>query len=117
MQCCCTTTQLQVPAITTLSPVRCCCCSLCYLQVFNFLYSVPQLFGMVFCPRHRLPVFDPATGLLRPKDAPDWNLVNLTLQMFGQCNENTLCVRILAMQGACCALGFGVRWALAGIYK
>eukprot|EP00882_Tetradesmus_deserticola_P010928 GHRQ01011555.1.p1 GENE.GHRQ01011555.1~~GHRQ01011555.1.p1 ORF type:complete len:412 (+),score=222.48 GHRQ01011555.1:543-1778(+) len=86
-------------------------------QVFNFLYSVPQLFGLVFCPRHRLPVFDPATGLLRPKDAPDWNLVNLTLQLFGPCSENTLCVRILAMQGACCALGFGVRWALAGIYK
>eukprot|EP00882_Tetradesmus_deserticola_P033669 GHRQ01038479.1.p1 GENE.GHRQ01038479.1~~GHRQ01038479.1.p1 ORF type:complete len:412 (+),score=222.16 GHRQ01038479.1:543-1778(+) len=86
-------------------------------QVFNFLYSVPQLFGLVFCPRHRLPVFDPATGLLRPKDAPDWNLVNLTLQLFGPCSENTLCVRILAMQGACCALGFGVRWALAGVYK
>ncbi|KAF6258891.1 glycosyl transferase family 4-domain-containing protein [Scenedesmus sp. NREL 46B-D3] len=86
-------------------------------QVFNFLYSVPQLFGLVFCPRHRLPVFDPATGLLRPKDAPDWNLVNLTLQLFGPCSENTLCVRILVMQGACCALGFGVRWVLAGIYK
>uniref|UniRef100_A0A383WEI1 UDP-N-acetylglucosamine--dolichyl-phosphate N-acetylglucosaminephosphotransferase n=1 Tax=Tetradesmus obliquus TaxID=3088 RepID=A0A383WEI1_TETOB len=86
-------------------------------QVFNFLYSVPQLFGLVFCPRHRLPVFDPATGLLRPKDAPDWNLVNLTLQLFGPCSENALCVRILAMQGACCALGFGLRWALAGIYK
>ncbi|WIA39837.1 hypothetical protein OEZ86_013287 [Tetradesmus obliquus] len=86
-------------------------------QVFNFLYSVPQLFGLVFCPRHRLPVFDPATGLLRPKDAPDWNLVNLTLQLFGPCSENALCVRILVMQGACCALGFGLRWALAGIYK
>lgn len=86
-------------------------------QVFNFVYSIPQLFGLVFCPRHRLPVFDPKTGLLRPKDAPDWNLVNLTLQVFGPCGENALCVRILAMQVACCALGFGVRWALAGVYK
>jgi len=27
-------------------------------QVFNFLYSVPQLFHFVPCPRHRLPKFD-----------------------------------------------------------
>ena len=86
-------------------------------QVFNFVYSLPQLFGLVFCPRHRLPVFDPKTGLLRPKDAPDWNLVNLTLQLFGQCGEAALCARILALQAACCAAGFGVRWALTGIYK
>lgn len=86
-------------------------------QVLNFVYSVPQLFGFVFCPRHRLPVFDPKTGLLRPKDQPDWNLVNLTLQMFGNCNENTLCVRLLLLQAACCGLGFGVRWLLAGAWK
>jgi UDP-N-acetylglucosamine--dolichyl-phosphate N-acetylglucosaminephosphotransferase len=86
-------------------------------QVFNFVYSVPQLFGLVPCPRHRLPVFDPKTGLLRPKDAPDWNLVNLMLQVFGRCGENALAARILALQVACCGLGFGVRWALKGIYK
>lgn len=28
-------------------------------QVFNFLYSVPQLFHLVPCPRHRLPRFCP----------------------------------------------------------
>lgn len=86
-------------------------------QVFNFVYSTPQLFGLVPCPRHRLPVFDPATGLLRPKDKPDWNLVNLTLQMFGSCTELVLCVRILVMQAACCALAFGIRYAVEGIYK
>lgn len=86
-------------------------------QVFNFLYSTPQLFGLVPCPRHRLPVFDPKTGLLRPKDKADWNLVQLTLQLFGNCSENALCTRILAIQAACCAFGFGVRWALQGIYK
>lgn len=86
-------------------------------QVFNFVYSLPQLFGFVPCPRHRLPVFDAKTGLLRPKDAPDWNLVNLTLQLFGRCGENALCARILGLQVGCCALGFGVRWALQGIYK
>ncbi|ETN78153.1 glycosyltransferase, group 4 family [Necator americanus] len=30
-------------------------------QVFNFLYSIPQLFKLVPCPRHRLPRFDSET--------------------------------------------------------
>uniref|UniRef100_A0A7E4ZU20 UDP-N-acetylglucosamine--dolichyl-phosphate N-acetylglucosaminephosphotransferase n=1 Tax=Panagrellus redivivus TaxID=6233 RepID=A0A7E4ZU20_PANRE len=30
----------------------------CVPQVFNFLYSIPQLFHFVPCPRHRLPRFD-----------------------------------------------------------
>ncbi|GAA5908596.1 UDP-N-acetylglucosamine--dolichyl-phosphate N-acetylglucosaminephosphotransferase [Sporobolomyces salmoneus] len=35
-------------------------------QIFNFLYSCPQLFGFVPCPRHRLPRFDEKSGLLEP---------------------------------------------------
>ncbi|KAG5360073.1 UDP-N-acetylglucosamine--dolichyl-phosphate N-acetylglucosaminephosphotransferase [Yarrowia sp. B02] len=38
-------------------------------QIFNFLYSVPQLFKIVDCPRHRLPKFNPETGLLEPSRA------------------------------------------------
>lgn len=33
-------------------------------QIFNFLYSSPQLFGLVPCPRHRLPRFNARTNLL-----------------------------------------------------
>ncbi|MQM15640.1 hypothetical protein Taro_048588 [Colocasia esculenta] len=33
-------------------------------QVLNFLYSCPQLFKIIPCPRHRLPRFDPKSGLL-----------------------------------------------------
>ncbi|XP_065563982.1 UDP-N-acetylglucosamine--dolichyl-phosphate N-acetylglucosaminephosphotransferase-like isoform X1 [Artemia franciscana] len=33
-------------------------------QVFNFLLSVPQLFRLVPCPRHRLPTLNKETGLL-----------------------------------------------------
>lgn len=33
-------------------------------QIVNFLYSMPQLFGLVPCPRHRLPRINPDTGLL-----------------------------------------------------
>ncbi|XP_019402699.1 PREDICTED: UDP-N-acetylglucosamine--dolichyl-phosphate N-acetylglucosaminephosphotransferase [Crocodylus porosus] len=33
-------------------------------QVLNFLYSLPQLFHVIPCPRHRLPRLNPATGKL-----------------------------------------------------
>jgi UDP-N-acetylglucosamine--dolichyl-phosphate N-acetylglucosaminephosphotransferase len=33
-------------------------------QAFNFVYSAPQLFHIVPCPRHRLPHFNARTGLL-----------------------------------------------------
>ncbi|KAL4979949.1 glycosyl transferase family 4-domain-containing protein [Aspergillus desertorum] len=33
-------------------------------QIFNFVYSVPQLFHIIPCPRHRLPKFNVKTGLV-----------------------------------------------------
>lgn len=33
-------------------------------QIFNFVLSCPQLFGLIPCPRHRLPRLNPATGKL-----------------------------------------------------
>lgn len=33
-------------------------------QIINFLYSTPQLFHFVPCPRHRLPKYNPSTNLL-----------------------------------------------------
>lgn len=33
-------------------------------QVINFIYSVPQLFHFIPCPRHRMPKYDPDTDLL-----------------------------------------------------
>lgn len=41
--------------------------SLLLVQIFNFVYSLPQLFKIVPCPRHRLPVFDPKVRLLVPE--------------------------------------------------
>jgi UDP-N-acetylglucosamine--dolichyl-phosphate N-acetylglucosaminephosphotransferase len=38
-------------------------------QVFNFVYSAPQIFHLVPCPRHRLPRFNARTGLLEPSQA------------------------------------------------
>jgi UDP-N-acetylglucosamine--dolichyl-phosphate N-acetylglucosaminephosphotransferase len=38
-------------------------------QIFNFVYSCPQIFGLVPCPRHRLPHFNLRTGLMEPSVA------------------------------------------------
>ncbi|CZT08254.1 probable UDP-N-acetyl-glucosamine-1-P transferase Alg7 [Rhynchosporium agropyri] len=33
-------------------------------QIFNFIYSAPQLFRIIPCPRHRLPRFNARTGFM-----------------------------------------------------
>lgn len=35
-------------------------------QIFNFVYSAPQIFGLIPCPRHRLPHFSARSGLMEP---------------------------------------------------
>eukprot|EP00850_Spirogloea_muscicola_P022795 SM000312S11988 [mRNA] locus=s312:5753:8800:+ [translate_table: standard] len=84
-------------------------------QILNFLYSCPQLFKFVPCPRHRLPKFDPCDGLLTGSN--DLNLVNLFLRVLGRCSEQWLCIRLLLFQAVSCGLCFGVRHVLTGIYK
>ena len=41
-------------------------------QILNFLYSAPQLFNILPCPRHRLPHFNARTGLLEASWV-DWS--------------------------------------------
>ncbi|KAF9588574.1 hypothetical protein IFM89_013426 [Coptis chinensis] len=84
-------------------------------QVLNFLASCPQLFGFIHCPRHRLPRYDPQTGLLTGTD--DGTLVNIFLRLFGRCSEKSLCIRLLAFQALCCAFCFILRYILTGWYK
>ncbi|KAL5137933.1 UDP-N-acetylglucosamine--dolichyl-phosphate N-acetylglucosaminephosphotransferase [Glycine soja] len=62
-------------------------------QVLNFLLSLPQLSGYIPCPRHRLPRFDPQTGLLTGTN--DGTLVNFFLRNLGQKSEKTLCYSVL----------------------
>eukprot|EP00457_Paulinella_chromatophora_P009199 gb/GEZN01009256.1/.p1 GENE.gb/GEZN01009256.1/~~gb/GEZN01009256.1/.p1 ORF type:complete len:436 (+),score=41.34 gb/GEZN01009256.1/:31-1338(+) len=38
-------------------------------QVLNFVYSLPQLFRLIPCPRHRMPKYNPDTGLLETSKA------------------------------------------------
>lgn len=101
-------------------------------QVLNFLWSVPQLFKFVPCPRHRLPAFNPKTNLMHPStfpckaseykwlkrkpedtEAPNMTVVNLFLQILGPMSERDLCVRLLGFQVVCCSFGFACRYFIA----
>ncbi|KAL8142972.1 hypothetical protein V2J09_016004 [Rumex salicifolius] len=84
-------------------------------QVLNFLLSLPQLAGIIPCPRHRLPRFDPQTGLLT--GTKDGTLVNVFLRLFGRRSEQSLCVLLLVFQALGCAFCFLLRWLLTGWYK
>ncbi|KAI1081562.1 glycosyl transferase family 4-domain-containing protein [Whalleya microplaca] len=59
-------------------------------QVFNFVYSTPQLFGLIPCPRHRLPHFNARTGLLEPsvtkweKDKQPRPIIERALRLLAQ---------------------------------
>ncbi|RAL51854.1 hypothetical protein DM860_010572 [Cuscuta australis] len=65
-------------------------------QVLNFLMSLPQLAGIIPCPRHRLPKFDPQTGLLTGTN--DGTLVNFCLRQLGRMSEQSLCIVLLLFQ-------------------
>lgn len=94
-------------------------------QVFNFLYSTPQLFKLVPCPRHRLPWPDEQTGLLHPsqyetKDSDgqevkrdNMTLICLVLRVLGPLSEPVLVRILLGLQVLSCALGFFIRYGLA----
>ncbi|VFQ78527.1 unnamed protein product [Cuscuta campestris] len=84
-------------------------------QVLNFLMSLPQLAGIIPCPRHRLPKFDPQTGLLTGTN--DGTLVNFCLRQLGRMSEQSLCIVLLLFQGICCCFCFLLRWLLTGWYK
>lgn len=84
-------------------------------QVLNFLLSLPQLAGLIPCPRHRLPKFDPNTGLLTGTN--DGTLVNFTLRLLGRMREESLCIVLLLLQAVACCFCFLLRWLLAGWYK
>ncbi|KAH8057612.1 phospho-N-acetylmuramoyl-pentapeptide-transferase [Aureococcus anophagefferens] len=95
-------------------------------QLLNFLISVPQLFKLRPCPRHRLPTFDEATGYLRfsrvndrATTVPDGaNIMNLTLinAALRACRgltEPALAALLLALQAATCA-AVALRFCLVG---
>lgn len=77
-------------------------------QVFNFLYSLPQLLGIIKCPRHRLPRLNPKTRKLEGVPS-HMNLLNLVLLIWGPMTERQLCIVLMGLQAFFCALGYGLR--------
>lgn len=89
-------------------------------QIINFLWSTPQLFKLVPCPKHRLPKFNAQSGLMEPSkikrekaEMVNMTLINLFLQIFGPMSEQRLCTVLLTFQVFCCALGLYFRYNLA----
>jgi len=88
-------------------------------QVFNFLYSCPQLFGLVPCPRHRLPAVNEKTQLLEPSkvapgdDRPNMTIICLVLRVFGTMRERSLTIVLLIIQALFSVLGLWARSHLA----
>jgi UDP-N-acetylglucosamine--dolichyl-phosphate N-acetylglucosaminephosphotransferase len=102
-------------------------------QIANFLYSIPQLFKLLPCPRHRLPRVDPVTktlyysafpcekheyrwfGLKTSSDAeecPNMTLICAVLRFTGPLTEKNLCIVLLALQAATSCFAFFVRYYL-----
>lgn len=97
-------------------------------QWLNFFLSVPQLFKIVPCPRHRLPSFNAATGLLHPSTVLfprlantflasgaeghiiNLTLINLVIHITGPMKERNLCITLLVLQACACAFGFVIRY-------
>ena len=69
-------------------------------QILNFLYSLPQLIGIIPCPRHRLAKFDIKTKKLTGKKE-NLNLLNLFLIILGPKREQDLCNYIIIFQILC----------------
>lgn len=66
-------------------------------QILNFVISIPQLFGIVPCPRHRLPYFSKEHGTLEGV-ATHLNLINQYLRLRGPLHEERLCHELLFIQ-------------------
>jgi len=101
-------------------------------QILNFLWSVPQLFRFVPCPRHRLPRYNAALQKMQPSifvcaaheykwlktKSDDTQGVNMTipnvfLQVLGPLSERDLCLYLMIFQVVCCAFGMFCRYHVA----
>merc|ERR1719232_262670 len=99
-------------------------------QIFNFIWSIPQLFHYVPCPRHRLPNFNgttmtPSFVSCKPhqyqwfKTTPNatqlhnMTLINICLNVLGPMKEEHLCITLLALQIVTCSIGLWIRYNVA----
>jgi UDP-N-acetylglucosamine--dolichyl-phosphate N-acetylglucosaminephosphotransferase len=69
---------------------------LLFVQIINFIVSLPQICGFIHCPRHRMPGFDgfyiiPSTIKYKNKKICNLTLLNIILKCFGKMKEDKLC--------------------------
>ncbi|KNH01407.1 Glycosyl transferase family protein [Perkinsela sp. CCAP 1560/4] len=72
-------------------------------QILNFLFSLPQLFGFMHCPLHRIPRWDCHNDRLVHSN--NLTLLNAVLRCTGPLHEKSLTTLLLVLQAACGALG------------
>lgn len=82
-------------------------------QIINFVLSLPQLFKIVPCPRHRVPTWNPKTDKLM--NSRNYTLLNAILWVTGDLHERTLTNVVLLFQVLCCAAAFATRYWLAAL--
>ena len=81
-------------------------------QLINFALSLPQIIGIIHCPRHRLPKFNHETYQLECVHN-HYTLINAWLRVFGPSTEQQLCNVLLIFQIVCCTLGLILRFLVA----
>lgn len=105
-------------------------------QIFNFLYSLPQLFKVLPCPRHRLPRVNVTNHTLyysafpckeneyklfkvksNDLECPNCTLICAVLRITGPLKERTLCIVLLVIQILSSCLAFYIRYQLIGDQK
>mmetsp|Transcript_1992 Transcript_1992/g.3509 ORF Transcript_1992/g.3509 Transcript_1992/m.3509 type:complete len:146 (+) Transcript_1992:1004-1441(+) len=84
-------------------------------QLLNFLLSFPQIVGIVFCPRHRLPKFNQESYKLECVHN-HFTLINAWLRVFGSMTESQLCNSLLLFQIACCTGGLLCRYYVSQLF-
>ena len=84
-------------------------------QILNFLLSIPQLFNIFPCPRHRVPRYDPKDNKMHCVPTHH-TLINLYLYFTGPLPEETLVNHLLMLQIFSCALAFVIRYEVAGFF-
>ncbi len=100
-------------------------------QIANFLLSLPQLFKVIPCPRHRLPRVDPVSRLMSYSafpcqaseytlfkvhkddlECPNYTFICTVLRTLGPMKERSLSIVLLTIQVLCSCIAFFVRYKL-----
>lgn len=92
-------------------------------QFINYFMSVPQIIGLLPCPRHRLPQYIAKTDKMHfstyemnGKKYMNLTLINLCLKVFGDMNEQTLCIVLLLLQALSSMVAFFIRYHLSQLF-